>query len=408
MLDSFSSFFVPRPRTLTLLLLGMLAGSIVLGCDQADLESPEPPPTGDQFASYVAIGNSITAGFQSDGMTEGGQRASYAVQLAAQMGTEFNSPLLRAPGCPPPLTNPFTGARVGDASDRTCALRQRPFPSVIHNVAVPGATTIDVLDNFDEDSAANELTLLMLGGRTQIETAAAADPTFVSVWIGNNDVLNPALSGDPSRATPVSTFEDRYAAVLDSLDEIGVERGVLIAVADVTLAPHFSPGVAYFQAKQQGQLPPTFTVDDSCGPGEAGTTTLVPFRYGFATLLRAAQGGETVTLDCADDDEVLTGTEVQTFRATVQGYNRFIEARAQERGWAFVNTNPIFASLRASGEIPSFPNVNAPQEAFGAYFSLDGVHPSALAHDVVANEVIEAINDAYDSDIPLLDVSAPS
>ena len=405
-----SLHFFSRPWTFARVLGGVVLGGLVLlGCDQADLDPPEPPPAGDQFASYVAIGNSITAGFQSDGLTDSGQNASYAVKVAEQMGTEFNSPLINDPGCPPPITNPLTGERAGGATDETCALRQTPSPEVLHNVAVPGAAAVDVFDNFDEDSNANELTLLLLGGRTQIEAVAAAEPTFVSVWIGNNDLLNPALSGDPARATTVSTFRDRYAAVLDSLDSIGVERGVLMAVGDVTLLPHLSPGAAYFKAKQEGQLPPSFTVDDSCRPDQAGTTTLVPFRYGFGTLLRAAQGGQAVTLDCVDDEEVLTGTEVQTFRARVQGYNQFIEERAQERGWAFVDLNPIFASLRESGDIPSFPNVNAPQEAFGAYFSLDGVHPSDLAHDVVTNQVIEAINATYDTDIdPLPDVPDPS
>jgi lysophospholipase L1-like esterase len=386
---------------------GLLVGLFLLvGCDQADLETPAPPPAGNEFATYVAIGNSITAGFQSDGINASTQRQSYAVKVAAQLDTEFNSPLLAPPGCRPPLLNPFTGARVGGGTDTTCALRARPLPDVLHNVAVPGAAVIDVLDNLDADANANELTFLLLGGRTQIEAAAAADPTFVSVWIGDNDVLSPALAGDPTRITPVDTFEVRYTALLDRLDDLDVERGVLIAVGDVTLAPNFSEGQTYWTISQQpNRFPPTFTVADNCRPTGPGATTLVPFDYGFG-LIGAAAEGTSVTLDCLNDDEVLTAPEAQTIRDAVSDYNSFIEQQARERGWAFVDVNPIIEDLRDSGAIPAFPNTQMPSEAFGPYFSLDGVHPSGLAHDVVANEVIATLNDTYDTDIPRLDVSA--
>lgn len=377
----------------------LLAGLVLLlGCDQADLKPPEPPPAGDQFETYVAIGNSITAGFQSDGLSAATQLESYAVKVAEQIGTEFNSPLFAAPGCPPPLKNPFTGARVGNGTASTCALRQLPAPEVLHNVSVPGATVIDVLSVFHPDADPTALTLPILGGRTQIEAVADADPTFVSVWIGDNDVLSASLSGNATRITPVATFRDRYEALLDSLDQIGVEGGVLIAVGDVTLIPHQSPGAAYWDVR--ANLP--FSVDGNCAPSDAGNTTLVPFGYAFGTLFREAQQGASVTLDCVNDPEVLTGAEVQTLQSTVQAYNLFIEEKAQERGWAFVNVNPLFQSLRASGDIPAFPNVDQPTQAFGEFFSLDGVHPSGLAHRVVANEVITAINDTYGTDIERL------
>ena len=54
------------------------------------------------FSSYVALGNSITAGYQSGGINDSTQRLSYAVLLAKQMGTRFAYPSLVMPGCPPP------------------------------------------------------------------------------------------------------------------------------------------------------------------------------------------------------------------------------------------------------------------------------------------------------------------
>jgi hypothetical protein len=83
--------------------------SIALSCDhEADLFVPEPAD--DMFATYVAIGNSLTAGVQSDGINDSTQQRSYAVLLARQMRTRFAYPSLRMPGCRPPLTS-FQGTR---------------------------------------------------------------------------------------------------------------------------------------------------------------------------------------------------------------------------------------------------------------------------------------------------------
>src|SRR5690349_12496935 len=68
-----------------------------------------PTPVAPIFASYVALGNSITAGYQSGGINDSTQKQSYAVLLAHQMNTRFAYPSLVNPGCPPPINNLLTG-----------------------------------------------------------------------------------------------------------------------------------------------------------------------------------------------------------------------------------------------------------------------------------------------------------
>ena len=43
---------------------------------------PDSPSGGDMFKNYVALGNSITAGYQSAGINDSTQRQSYARLLA--------------------------------------------------------------------------------------------------------------------------------------------------------------------------------------------------------------------------------------------------------------------------------------------------------------------------------------
>jgi len=374
-------------------LLGLLL--LALGCHDEGLLPPEPTG-GALFARYVAIGNSITAGYQSGGINATLQQQAYPVLLARAMGTPFNLPLLRDPGCPPPLVNILTGERLGGLRGDFCAYRQVPPPRIINNVAVPGAKVIDVLTNLGEGTSANTLTLLLLGGRTQLEAAAEAHPTFVSVWIGNNDVLGAAIAGNPALITPINVFQQRYTQMLNELQAMGVQGGLLIGVANVTVIPHFSPGIAYAQAEQAGAFPPTFDVADNCAT--TGATALVPFSYAFGNLLAAAIQGRAVTLDCVNDPRLLSPDETNTIVQTVQQYNAFIQQQADRLGWAYLDPNVKLLELKNQGQIPIFPNVNS-NEPFGRYFSLDGVHPSSAAHRLVAQEAAKAINAVYGTNL---------
>lgn len=382
----------------------VIAALTLTACENDSLLSPEPPAN-DLFTNYVALGNSITAGFQSDGINGQTQQASYAVLLAQQMGTSFTVPELNLPGCPPPLTNPLTGERVGGPEAPECALRATPPPRRINNTAVPGAAVLDALSNLDAESNANTLTTLILGGRTQVERAAEVNPTFASVWLGNNDVLGAALSGvvTADNVTSPEVFQQRYSAVLDELEAAGAEGGVLVGVADVTLVPHLSPGAAYWQVDQETDaFPPTFQVDNSCAPeafGGVGEETLVPFGYGFGELFAQAVQGVPVTLDCATAPRVLSLGEIVDISTAVQSYNAIIAAEADARGWAFYSPNPTFEQLQSEGAIPPFPDLQNPSELFGPIFSLDGVHPSTAAHELVAAEIAAEINATYGTNL---------
>src|SRR5439155_9587572 len=104
-------------------------------CNNDQLNRPfATTPVDPLFARYVSMGNSITAGFQSGGINDSTQQQSYAVLLAQAMHSPFYSPLMNKPGCPPPYTNVFTGARYAvpgqpfPSTATTCALRKIPNP----------------------------------------------------------------------------------------------------------------------------------------------------------------------------------------------------------------------------------------------------------------------------------------
>ena len=397
-------------------------------CNNDQLNRPfANTPVDPLFARYVSMGNSLTAGFQSAGINDSTQQQSYAVLLARAMRSPFFPPLLSKPGCPPPFTNVFTQARVSGGTATTCALRKIPSdpPPYISNTAVPGAKVEDGFNNLDTASNANSLTQFMLGGLTQVQMLRRAQPTFVSVWLGNNDVLGAATSspnaGDTTKITSVANFQARYTALLDSIAATGPQGVVLIGVANVTAIPFFSRGATYWAIKNGlvpgAAFPPTFTVSANCAPivtaipGARGDSILVPFPYGAALLVAASPpNNQPRNLDCADTvAAVVVPKELLKLLGAVQAYNTFISAQATSRGWAYLDPNGKLATLAADTAqvrpFPYFPQGNAGdtvavRRPFGRAFSLDGVHPSASAHRLIADTLRIVINAKYGTAIP--------
>ena len=115
----------------------------------------------------------------------------------------------------------------------------------------------------------NALTLLMLGGRTQTQAMMDARPTFVSVWLGNEDLLGGAEAGDTTLATDTAVFRAEYAHVLDSIQATGASA-LLIAVGlghfvNNVVLPFFSRGSTWFGLASAGAFSPApFTVAANC------------------------------------------------------------------------------------------------------------------------------------------------
>jgi lysophospholipase L1-like esterase len=393
---------------------------LLSGCEEGSLNAPniqQSNQTEGLFDSYVSIGNSITAGFQSAGINSNTQAESYAALLAdSSMGTPFGIPKLATPGCPPPLE--AFPPPPPSPSEPDCALRS-PTGSDINNVAVPGAALSDVLSNVDPNEenlppGPNELTQFILGGRTQIEAALDANPTFATVWIGNNDVLGAANLGNPALATSASQFESNYRTLTDKLkNEAPLEGAVLIGVADVSALPgifkgQFYPSLASSLDNQLPDgLPNSFNVDSSCNPGNKGGTNEVSFLFFLRQLSGAFENPDlpsgTYEVSCGDTDPgSLTPGELSTLSSRASDYNSRIQSIANgNEKFVFFNPNNAFSTLVAAGEIPSSPDFTS-QKPFGDFFSLDGIHPSSSTHRLVTNELAKLINQEFDANLPLL------
>ncbi|HJQ21161.1 MAG TPA: SGNH/GDSL hydrolase family protein [Gemmatimonadaceae bacterium] len=398
----------------TTLVLGALTALAACTGDDASKRVLGPQLTGANaiFQSYVAIGNSITAGYQSSGISDATQKVAYPLLLAQQMGTRYAYPSLFGVGCPPPVTNFQTQARPTGTTSTTCLLRNPASSTdILNNVAVPGASSFDPTDA-DGTPFSNTLTSLFLGGKSQVQKALEASPTFATIWIGNNDVLGFAVQDGRTAAlagmTSVATFQANYDAMISQLTTgaPGI-KGVLIGVVQVANAPIMFPAVALQNPQFKGGFDAiagkTTVLDPSCAPGGAGAGSLInsflPFQIRLGAhpaIIACVPGGASGALPApVGDILVLDPAEQATIQARIDAYNSYISAKAASIDFAYVDPNALLLTLKAGGTVVrQVPNWAA-TGTFGTGMSLDGVHPAAGVQREIANALIAAINAKY-------------
>jgi hypothetical protein len=402
--------------------VGVLAAALALAsCVEHETAAPVVVPQhgGDLFLRYVAMGNSITAGIQSGGINDSTQRRTYPYFLAQQAGARFEVPFFFGRGCPPPFQTSFlvSQARVGPGSTATtCDLRAPSIPRFVQNVAVPGSTVSDALEPARTGASGTfqVMSQFILGGRSQLAAMEAAQPTFVSVWLGNNDWLGTFTSGNTALLTPLATFSAAIDAIAAGINRTPARDAVLISVVNPLFLPYVQPGAFFFMLQAAGQLPPGKVVDVSCAPGSPLAANLVSFN--------ALQDPGLAVISCANDAPyLLNPTEQQAITSRVGEYNQKLQQVAQANDWLYVDLNASFLALVANpNEIRkcqglataqtqqelmaavqnTCPSAMAP--FFGNAVSYDAIHPSTAMHVRITNELIARINQRHGLSIPLL------
>lgn len=270
----------------TLVLLAFF-GFLFISCSNDDSptspETPEPTPVNytsgsADFSNYVSVGNSQTAGYSDAALFIDGQTASYPNMLASSFamagGGNFNIPFMAdnlggaTLGGQPILGNrlilsfasgePAPVPVEGTGSTEISNILSGSF----NNMGVPGAKSYHLVAPGYGNVAGVQAGLsnpyyvrfASSPAATVIGDAIAQNPTFFSLWIGNNDILGFATSGgdgedqtgnlNPSTyggsdITDPNVFASVYDGLLDALTAQGA-GGVVANLPDVTKIPYFT------------------------------------------------------------------------------------------------------------------------------------------------------------------------
>lgn len=407
---------------------------LFIACKKENKTDDNPPPSsGDaDFTTYVAVGNSLAAGFADGALYRSGQENAYPALLASVFqqtgGGIFRQPLLPGNAGWPDIkqvsvsrtdcaghtistTADYTGT-IDTAGSATSIAAQGPY----HNMGVPGIRCVDyrlpaygVLNHFARRFFSSPATT------TPLQEATMINPSFFTLWIGSNDVLGYALDGGTGLTSgmrridisPVEVFRQEYKAIVDSLTAQGA-RGVLINISDLTSSPFFTtipPDGLILSTAGADNLNATYA-----GSGmhfAAGANYFVIEDELVSGGRRQAKAGEYILMSVPHDSlvcgqwgsykplsssYVLDAVEIAAIQDAIATFNQIILEEAQAHNLAHVDMYRFMQTLSAS-EIRDI-------------FSLDNIHLTPRGSAVAANEILRGINQFFNATLPLLDEQA--
>lgn len=247
------------------------------------------------FSKYVALGNSLCAGYSDNALFIAGQDNSYPNLLSKQFalvgGGEFKIPymsdnvggLLLGGTQIQGARLYFNGSGPATVPGTTTTDIMNVLTGPFNNMGVPGAKSFHLLAPGYGNVAgvltgqANPYFVRFASSPSTsiIADAVAQNPTFFSLWIGNNDVLAYATSGgvgvnqtgnlDPTTygsndITDPNVFANVYSTLVSQLTANGA-KGVVANIPYVTSVPFFTtvptnpiPGLPPASAAQLNQL----------------------------------------------------------------------------------------------------------------------------------------------------------
>jgi hypothetical protein len=427
------------------LALSAVAAVSLTACEPDNATNPGPEGQ-DDFARYAAIGTSLSMGVTNgdNAVVYFYQQHSWPALLARQAGnTGFSQPLMRSPGCYPPIIAPLALGRnlrgVSIATtDTTCAgllpgLAAPTATSSFNNVALSGALTTYALNITPELAAQGGLgaeasnssavfrrkayPLVLPPGKSQVTAVMMQDPSFVSIELGANEVLGGPTSGVIAlgqNVVPPQFWQPEYDKVIDSIVTTGA-KVLLVTVPRVSSIVGMRTGAELHadSANFRSRFRVTILSDCKDNPNLIFTPRLVPGTIAFAA---ANPGVPVVPISCtnnpaatvAQPDYVLTPEDVATLNAMVDAMNAHITSVAGENDWALLDANAVLAEIVAVKPTYSVVRQMTCVIPYGPYIGLDGVHPTSAGYVKVANAAIARVNDHYDFTIPTIAEDPPN
>jgi hypothetical protein len=368
------------------------------------------------FKTYVAVGDSLTAGFSNGSIYNKFQVNSYPALIYRQANggssAGFEQPLVSAPGLPGVLRLTGLLPTMISATPGAGVPTNLTLPRPYNNLAVPGASLHDLITKTHSTSASDPTDLVLRGlggGTTQLQQAILLNPTFMTVWIGNNDALAAATSGiaiEGVTLTPAAQFDADIKTLTAAITAKGAKFAIgnipdVTSIPFVTTIPRFlvNPKTNQLVLDPGGHPIPLIGPD---GPLQAGDFVLLTAAAELAVGrgIPVAVGGTGQPLS---DMAVLNATEVAAIKAHVAAYNASISAAATANGAALVDANAILTNLATHGLNVGGISFSS---AFltGGVFGYDGVHPTPFGYAYIANQFIDEINTTFGAQIPEVDL----
>ncbi len=380
------------------------------------------------FTTYVAVGNSLTAGYMDGIVYRVGQTYSFPNLLARQFalvgGGEFTQPSYAED------VNNLGGIQglaatrlVIDASQGrpeniagTSTITLTPQATAYNNMGVPGAKSFHL--TFPGYGALNPYFARHATSPTAtvLGDAMSKNPTFFTNWIGANDVLayatnggaqsdgvtpaadhnltgnlNPATYG-MNDITNSNVFASVYSTIVTTLTSGGA-KGVVATIPSVTSIPYFT------------------TVPYNALPAEATSTNATAI--GLYQFLAVATGGRIAPLNTAAGSKnpvLIKDADLTNISATIEFYaansgNPLLVSNAAALGAIFGQAR--HATANDLVVLPASSIIGQPNASATAPFNINGVTwPLANKWVLTANEKAKVANATASYNAAIVSIAA--
>lgn len=427
----------------------LTAGVLSFAACKPEFKTPSATQGTADFSRYIAVGNSLTAGFADGGLYLEGQQNSYPAIIARQMqqigGGTFTQPLFsdaQANGSGYIKLTGFDASGSPITANVTDQLAIRGTVTIpgfgnvttytkysgdINNYGVPGIKLLNI--TYAPYGNLNGYYERLLPGNAGTNNTAYLDFvtaktfTFFTNWLGNNDALGYATSGGAGDVlTDKATFASLYTLLMARLTVTG-QKGVVATIPDVTSIPYFNTVTpALILAGVQKANPSVQAIFINAKSNNDNTNTTYAARAATAndlivlTFPRSKIGTLVSTVagmlpygltpySPIENQYVLDNNEVAITKDFVVSYNNTIKSIASSKGIAVADMYTFLNNIKANGLVVDGININS-NYISGGLFSLDGVHLTPRGYAIVANQFIKAANAQYNSNIPLANVAS--
>jgi hypothetical protein len=406
---------------------------LVLGACKPKYEATAPVQGEMNPTRFVMIGGGHAGGYMDDALTHEGQLNSVANIIAEQFksvgGGSFNQPLISQNSIGISLTNlapfklgyktdcknvtslsPIRIATGGDLSvfNDNLYLASNKFG----NFGIPGMKLLDVSSTSFANVNPFFKRMTSSTSSSVLDNVMGVDPTFFSIFLGIEDVMDYAKSGGKNNNLPsTATFETAYNNLVQVLTANGA-KGVVATIPDVTQMPYFTTipwnGLNLDESNvttlnniynplgfffELGSNP--FMIEDPAA-NDFGVRQLLDGEMILLSVpLDSVKCNQMGVLFPLRTEFVLTLSEIETLRNQIAAYNTIIKTIASQNNLAVVETDK-FAQNLTDGFVYNGISMSAKFVSGGAY-SLDGIHYNAKGNALLANEFIKAINKKYKS-----------
>jgi len=354
---------------------------------------------------YVAIGTSVSMGWESNGVYDAVQRVSWPALLGFATDRGITLPLIQSPGCTSPLVPPLAaGLRLSGesaAGSTVCAPNDAGVVLPTQNLGLASALAVDALETTPEATSYPWFARVLPPETTALGAALGEHPTLVSVELGANEVLG-ALSGlavSGVTMVPLPYFTQPYDALLDAVKTTGA-RAVLVGLPqEARNMPALRRGDEIWADRAEFAALHVDVSDNCQGSPNYINVSVNSLNLVFTGAFTSAHGLPNPVFSCADvpgtEDLILTPADLTMINGVLAQMSDHIRAQAAARGYAYFSLGALYDMPGLKSAKYSVVTQLTSRNPFGPLMSLDGVHPSPFGHAVLATAAALAIDRTF-------------